>query len=62
MAKLEIIAIMQANVGAAHSICNVRFNFPNEIHVVFHSGFNYDYHYIIKVLAENFEEQFEYLG
>ena len=34
--------------GAAHSICNLRFNVPNEIDVVFHNGSNYDYHFIIK--------------
>ena len=26
--------------GAAHSICNLRFNVPNEIPVVFHNGSN----------------------
>ena len=34
--------------GAAHSICNLKFNVPNEISVVFHRGSNYDYHFIIK--------------
>ena len=34
--------------GAAHSICNLKFNVPNEIPVVFHNGSNYDYHFIIK--------------
>ena len=33
---------------AAHSICNLRFNVPNEIPAVFHEGSNYDYHFIIK--------------
>ena len=32
--------------GAAHSICNLRFNVSNEIPVVFHNGPNYDYHFI----------------
>ena len=44
--------------GAAHSICNLKFNVPNEISVVFHNGSNYDYHFIIKELANEFEEQF----
>ena len=35
---------------------------PNEIPVVFHNGSNYDYHFIIKKLANEFEGQFEYLG
>ena len=35
---------------------------PSEIPVVFHNGSNYDYHFIIKELANEFEEQFECLG
>ena len=35
---------------------------PNEIPVVFHKGSNYDYHFIIKELANKFEGQFECLG
>ena len=34
--------------GAAHSICNLKFNVSNEILVVFHNGSNYHYHSIIK--------------
>ena len=37
--------------GAAHSICNLKFNVPNEIPIVFYNGSNYDYHFIIKELA-----------
>ena len=48
--------------GTAHSICNFRFNVPNEIPVVFHNGSNYDYHFIIKELANEFEGQFKCLG
>ena len=47
---------------AAHSICNSKFNAPNEIPVVFHRGSNYDYHFIIKELANEFEREFECLG
>ena len=36
--------------GAAHSICSLKFNLPNEIPVVFHNGSNYDYHFILKEL------------
>ena len=32
---------------------------PNEIPVVFHSGSTYDYHFIIKELANKFEGSFE---
>ena len=35
---------------------------PNEIPVVFHKGWNYDYDFIIKELANEFEGQFECLG
>ena len=35
---------------------------PNEIPVVFYNGSNYDYHFIIKELANEFEGQFECLG
>ena len=48
--------------SAVHSICNLRFNVPNEIPVVFHNGSNYDYHFIIKDLAKESEEQFVCLG
>ena len=45
--------------GAAHSICNLKFNVPNKITVVFHNCSNYDYHFIIKELTNEFEGQFE---
>ena len=48
--------------GAAHSICNLKFSLPNEVPVVFHNGSNYDYHFITKELANEFEGQFECLG
>ena len=35
---------------------------PKEIHVVFHNGSNYDYHFIIKELGEGFEGQLVCLG
>ena len=35
---------------------------PNEIPVVSHNGSNYDHHFIIKKLANDFEGQFECLG
>ena len=47
---------------AAHTTCNLIFNVPNEIPAVFHNGSNYDYHFIIKKLANEFEGQFECLG
>ena len=34
--------------GAAHSIYNLKFDLPNEIPLVFHNDWNYDYSLIIK--------------
>ena len=47
--------------GAAHSICNLRYETLKEVPIIFHSGSTYDYHFIIKELAEKFEGQFECL-
>ena len=44
------------------SRCNLKFGVPKEISIVFYNGSNNDYHFIIKKLAEEFEEQFTYLG
>ena len=38
--------------GAAHSICNLKYSVPKKIPVVFHDKLNYNYHFIIKELAE----------
>ena len=35
--------------GAARSICNLKFNVPNEVPVVFHNGSNCDYHLIKRI-------------
>ena len=40
----------------------LEFNVPYEIPLVFHNGSNYDYHFIIKELANEFEGKFECLG
>ena len=48
--------------GAAHNICNLRFNVTNEITVVFQNWSKYDYHNIIKELGNEFEGKFECLG
>ena len=45
--------------GPAFSICNLKFNAPNEIPVVFHNSSKYDHEFIIKELANEFEEQLE---
>ena len=38
--------------GAAHSICDLQCSVPKKIPIVFHNRSNYDYHFIIKELAE----------
>ena len=48
--------------GSPYDICNLRYKKPKEIPIVFHNGSTYDYHFIIKELAEEFEGEFEYLG
>ena len=40
---------------AAHSVWNLRYKVPKEIPAVFHNGSTYDYHFIIKKLAKEFE-------
>ena len=48
--------------GAAHNTCNLRNKIPKNIPVIFHNGSTYDYHFIIKELACEFEGNFECLG
>ena len=48
--------------GAAHNICNLRCKIPKKIPVVSHNGSAYDWHFIIKQLAEDFKGEFECLG
>ena len=39
--------------SVAHSISNLKYSVPKYIPIIFHNGSNYDYHFIIKELAEN---------
>ena len=48
--------------GAAHNTCNLRYKIPKNIPVIFHNGSTYDYHFIIKKLAYEFDGNFECLG
>ena len=48
--------------GAAHSTCNLKYSVSKNIPIVFHDGSNYDYHFIIKDLAEEFKKQLSCLG
>ena len=47
--------------GPAHSVCSLIFNVPNEILVIFHKGSRYDYYFIMKKLANEFQSKFECL-
>ena len=48
--------------GAAHSICNLKYSMPKKIPIAFHNRSNYEYHFIINELAEEFKKQFTCLG
>ena len=45
-----------------HSICNLKYSVPKRISVEFLYGSNNDYHFIIKLLAEEFKKEFTCLG
>ena len=48
-------------ICATHSICNLKYTVTTEISKVFDNTSNYDYDFIIKQLAEKFENQFSCL-
>ena len=48
--------------GATHTICNLNYKVPQEIPAAIHNGSTYDYHFLIKELAEEFKGEFECLG
>ena len=48
--------------GAAHNTCNLKYKFPKNIPVIFHNGSTYDYHFIIREVASEFDGNFECLG
>ena len=39
-----------------HSTCNLKYSVPKKIHTGFHNGSEYDHHFIIKELAEEFKK------
>ena len=55
------IVIIQGNIEVLH-IAYLKYSAPKNIHIVFHNGSNYDYHFIIKELAEEFKKQFTCFG
>ena len=42
--------------GTAQSICNLKYSIPKNIPIVFYNRSNYDYHFIIKELPEEFKK------
>ena len=47
---------------AVNSICHIKYSMPKKFSIVFDNGSNYDYHFIIKELAKEYEKQFTCLG
>ena len=48
--------------GAVHRRCSLKYKVPKKVPVTFRNGFNYDYYFIIKKLAEEFKKQFTSFG
>ena len=48
--------------GSAHTICNLKYSAHKGILIVFRNRFKYDYHFVIKEEAEEFEKEFTCLG
>ena len=43
--------------GPVHSIYNFKYSVPKKIPIAFHNRSSYDYHFIIKELAEKIEKK-----
>ena len=48
--------------GAANNIFNLKYNIPKRNSVLFYNGSNFDYHFIIKEIANRFEGEFTCVG
>ena len=59
---MRLVSFRREKREASHNNCNLRYKTTKEIPEDFHNRSNYDYHFIIKELAEEFERQFECLG
>ena len=44
--------------GSAHSTCNLKYSLPKKIPITFHNGYNYGYHFAIKEVTEELEENY----
>ena len=57
--KLEIIFDYGGEYrGPTNRICKLKYSVTKKIPIVIHNGSNYDYHFIIKELQEEFKKQF----
>ena len=45
-----------------HGLCNFKYFAPQKIIMVFHNRSNYEYHFFIKGLTEEFNKQFTCFG
>ena len=48
--------------GTMHSICNLKYRLLKKVPADFRNGSNYNYHFVIKELEEEFKKQFTCLG
>ena len=48
--------------GTVHSLCGLKYRVLKKIPLVSHNGSNYNHHFIIKELAEEFKKRYTYLG
>ena len=53
--KSEIVVIILENIGELFTIFVIKCKTPKEIPAIFPNGSTYNYHFIIKALAEEFE-------
>ena len=44
--------------GAANTMCNLKYSVPKKVSIAVYNGLNYDYHFIIKELAEEFRREY----
>ena len=42
--------------GPLQIICDLKYSVPKKILIIFHNGYNYDYHFIIEKWAANFKK------
>ena len=48
--------------GAAHSLCNLRYQEQRNIPVIIHNGSNYDFHLLIKELSKKLKSKMCCIG